>query len=55
MFLSVILFAFAVVCLMVFVNCWLNAFAMFDGVVAVLFAKVMVLFGVWMGFLFPNP
>ena len=53
MFLSTTLFVLLVVCLMVLVNCLLNAFAICLCVVAVLLLKEIVLC-VWVGFLLPG-
>ena len=55
MFLSTTLFVLLFVCLMVLVNCLLNAFAICLCVVAVLLLKKMVLLCVWAVFLFPRP
>lgn len=55
MFLSTTLFVLHVVCLMVLVNCLLNAFAICMGEVAVLLLKEIVLLCDWVGFLFPSP
>ena len=44
-----------IVCLMVLVNCLLNAFAICLCVVAVLLLKEIVLLLVWVVFLFPSP
>ena len=50
MFLSTTLFALLVVCLMVLVNCLLNAFA-----ICLCMVAVFVVFLVWVSFLFPSP
>ena len=55
MFLSTTLFVLLVVCLMMFVNCLLNAFAICLCVVAVLLLKEIVLLWVWVGFLISSP
>ena len=54
-FLSTTLFVLLVVCLMVLVNCLLNAFAICLCVVAVSLRKEIVLLCACVGFLFPSP
>ena len=54
-FIWITLFVLLVVCLMVFVSCLLDAFAIRLCVVAVLLLKEIVLLCVWVGFLFPSP